>query len=131
MVGVVGDDRDDLGAELTVAPAPEQVGEAVVFARDHDRHPLALARLGEAMLHLEAFRDLRFETPIDVVSPVRRDRVEHHPHEEATLVAGVLVGVDDVEAGIGGSATRRSARPVRTGEQQTRVMARRWVIIAV
>ena len=54
VIGVVGDDRDHLGAELAAAPAPEQVGEAVVFARDHDRDPLALARLGEAVVHLEA-----------------------------------------------------------------------------
>ena len=56
VVGVVGDDGDDLGAQLAAAPAPEQVGEAVVFARDHDRHPLALARLGEAVIHLAAAR---------------------------------------------------------------------------
>ena len=42
VVGVVGDDGDDVGAELAAAPAPEQVGEAVVLARDHDRQPLAL-----------------------------------------------------------------------------------------
>ncbi|HET6997518.1 MAG TPA: ACT domain-containing protein, partial [Solirubrobacterales bacterium] len=44
VVGVVGDDAGQVSAELAAAPAPEQVREAVVFARDHDRHLLALAR---------------------------------------------------------------------------------------
>ena len=64
VVGVVGDDRDQLAAELAAAPAPEQVGEAVVFARDHDRHPLGLARLGEAVLHLIRGGDLVLEAPL-------------------------------------------------------------------
>jgi hypothetical protein len=94
----------------------------VVFARGHDRQPLALARLGEAVLHLEAPRDLRLEAPVDLVALRRRNRVEGHAHEEAALVAGVLVGVDDVEPGLGEEAAHRrdQPRPVRTGEQQPR-----------
>ena len=64
VVGVVGDDPDQLGVELAAAPAPEQVGEAVVFARDHDRQPLALARLGEAVLHLQRLGELALEAAV-------------------------------------------------------------------
>ena len=122
VIGVVGDDADDLGAELAAAPAPEQVGEAVVLARDHDRDPLALARLGEAVLHLEAGGDLPLEALVEVGLPLVRNGVEDHPHEEAALVAGVLVGVDDVEPGLGEEATDRGdqPRPVGAGEQQAR-----------
>ena len=122
VVGVVGDDGDDLGAELAAAPAPEQVGEAVVFARDHDRDPLALARLGEAVVHLEARRDLLARSAVELSRSPLGNRVEDHPHEEAPLVAGVLVGVDDVEAGLGEEAADRGdqPRPVGAGKQQAR-----------
>ena len=122
VVGVVGDDADDLGAELAAAPAPEQVREAVVFARDHDRDPLALARLGEAAVHLEAPGDLSLEAPPQRLALAVGSRVEDHPHEEAALVARVLVGVDDVEPGLGEEAADRGdqTRPVGAGKQQAR-----------
>ena len=120
VVGVVGDDRGHVGAELAAAPAPEQVGEAVVFARDHDRDPLALARLGEAVVHLERPGDLLLEAPVDGLALALGNRVEDHPHEEAPLAARVLVGVDDVEPGVGEEAADGGdqPRPVGAGEQQ-------------
>ena len=120
VLGMVGDDRRDVGAELAAAPAPEQVREAVVFTRDHDRHPLALTRLGEAVLHLEARGDLLLEAAVELVSLLLGWGLEDHPHEEPALVARVLVGVDDVEAGIGEEAADRGDQPgaVRAGEQQ-------------
>ena len=126
VVGVVGDDRDELGAELAAAPAPEQVGEAVVLARDHDRDPLALARLGEAVLHLEAASAISSAKRRSSASrSASAGGVEDHPHEEATLGGRVLVGVDDVEPGVGEEAAdgRDQPRPVGAGEQQARVSA--------
>jgi len=122
VLGVVGDDGDDIGAELAAAPAPEQVGEAVVFARDHDRHPFALARLGEAVVHLKALADLRGEAAPHRIAFLFGSSVEDHAHEEATLVARVLVCVDDVEPGLGEEAADGGdqTRPVGAGEQQTR-----------
>ena len=55
---VIGDDADDLPAEVPVAPAPEEVGEAMVVARDHHRDPLGPCRLVEGVLHLIGRRDL-------------------------------------------------------------------------
>ena len=84
----------------------------MVFARDHDRQPLGLARLGKAVVHLEAaWRSRASKRAVDLLALARRDRVEDHPHEEAALVARVLVGVDDVEPGVGEEAAdaRRSA----------------------
>jgi hypothetical protein len=120
MVGVVGDDPDQLAAELAVAPAPEQVGEAVVLARDHDRDPLALARRREAVLHLERRGHLRREAQLQLPALRGRRRVEDHPHEEAALAGRVLVDVDDVEPGIGEESTDRrdQSRPVGAGEEQ-------------
>jgi hypothetical protein len=119
---VVGDDGDDVGAELAAAPAPEQVGEAVILTRDHDRHPLALARLGKAVIHLEAVGDLALKAAVDLLAVAGGNGVEGHAHEEAALVARVLVGVDDVEPGLGEEAADRGNQPgpVRTGEQQAR-----------
>ena len=115
-------DGDQIAAELAAAPAPEQVGEAVVFARDHDRDPLALARLGEAVLHLERRGDLLLEAPPQLLQLGLRDRIEDHPHEEPPLGGRVLVGVDDVQSGVGEEAAdpRDQSRPVGAGEQQPR-----------
>jgi hypothetical protein len=120
MVGVVGENPGDVSAELAAAPAPEQVAQAVVFARDHDRDPLALARLLEAMVHLERPGDLLLEAPVDSVALPLRDGVEDHAHEEAALAARVLVGVDDIEPGVGEEAADGGdqPRPVGAGEQQ-------------
>ena len=122
VVGMVGDDGDDLGAQLAAAPAPEQVGEAVVFARDHDRHPLALARLGEAVLHPQRPGELLGEAPVERLPLPLRGGIEGHPHEEPPLAARVLVGVDDVAAGVGEEAADRGDQPrlIRAGEQQAR-----------
>ena len=116
-----------VGAELAAAPAPEQVGEAVVLARDHDRDPLALARLLEAVVHLQRPRDLLLEAAVDGLALAVGHRVEDHPHEEPPLAAGVLVGVDDVEPGVGEEAADRGdqPRPVGAGEQQARCRAAR------
>ena len=120
VVGMVGDDGDELAAELAIAPAPEQVGEAVVLARDHDRHPLAPARLGEVVLHLVGLGDLLREAPLQRLALGRGRRVEDHPHEEPPLGGRVLVDVDDVEPGVGEEAADRGdqPRPVRAGEEQ-------------
>ena len=55
---MVGEHRDHLRVELSPAPAPEQVDQAVVVARDEDRHTPALAPEAQLPVHLEALRDL-------------------------------------------------------------------------
>ena len=51
-----------------------------------------------------------------------RGGVEGHPHEEAPLVARVLVGVEDVAAVVGEEAADRGDQPglIGTGEEQAR-----------
>ena len=113
-------DGDDLAAEVAVAPAPEQVGEAVVLAGDHDRHPLRPAGLVELVVHLERLADLPREAQLQRLALAVGHAVEDHPHEEAPLGAGVLVDVDDVEPGLGEEAADAGdqARLVGAGEQQ-------------
>ena len=63
---MVRDDVNDVGTELVAAPAPEQVEQAVVLARDQDRHPLLLSA-GEARVHVEAPPDVVVERHFEVV----------------------------------------------------------------
>ena len=74
------------------------------------------------MLHLERLRDLLPEAPLEGGAIGLRGWLERHPHEEAPLVAGVLVGVDDVEPGLGEEAADGGdqPRPVGAGEEQPR-----------
>jgi len=117
---VVGDDGDDFAAEVPVAPAPEQVREAMVLARHHHRDPLVAGRLAEAVVHLGGGGDLRREALLQRFPPRGRRRVEDHPHEESARRGRVLVDVDDVQPGAGEEAGdgRDQPRPIWAGEQQ-------------
>ena len=116
-VAVVGQHEPDVGVELAAAPAPQQVEQAVVLARDEDRDALAIGRVGDRPLHRERLGDLRRERPLQLgAAEVEPVEVERHAHEErpAGRVGRVLVGVEDVRAVLEQEARdgRDDARPV-------------------
>jgi hypothetical protein len=123
-LAVVGDDQRDLRVQLAAPVAPQQLGQAVVVARDEDRHPLAMlgvleppAAGPEPGAHL--LGELRLERVGRLLQPVE---LELQPHEElaAVGVGGVLVGLEDVAAAV--AQERRDLgddpRPVRAGDEQ-------------
>ncbi len=118
---MVAHDQGDVAGELAGAVAQEQIVEAVVVARDEDRHALALAGQEQAPLHLEAAGHLR-DGPLEAraVGPhlgeVEADALE----ELAGQGVRMLVGVEDVEAmpveQLGQGCD--DAAPVRAGHEQ-------------
>ena len=68
MVGWFETTRDDVGVELAAAPAPEQVEQAVVVARDEQRDALALVRVREAPVHRERLGDALGEGALELVA---------------------------------------------------------------
>src|SRR5581483_9923986 len=121
-VGVVRDHLHDLRAQLAAAPAPEEVEQAVLVARDEHRSALRTPVL-EAPLHPEPARDLVVERALELgrVGPLGGE-VELGPHEEgaALRVRRVLGGVDDVRAALEEEArdARDDARAIRAGDQE-------------
>jgi hypothetical protein len=98
-IRVVAHDQRDLAAELPGLVAQEQVVEAVVGARDEDRHAFHVIRPGEAPGHREARGDLgeralERQAVGEQLGDVEVDALE----EEARLRVGVLVGLEDVGA---------------------------------
>ena len=99
VVGVIGNDQRDFALQLADFMAVEQVDQAVVVLRNHDRHLLALAGLGEAPLHVELFGDGREVTGKLGERNIEVGGIELNPHQEPGRVGvGVLVGVQDVAA---------------------------------
>jgi hypothetical protein len=74
------------------------------------------------MIHLQRACELLLEAKVERIPLVLGGWVEGHPHEEASLVTRVLVGVDDVATGIGEEAADRGdqAGLVWTGEEKSR-----------
>jgi hypothetical protein len=98
-VRVVGDHQADVEVELAAAPAPHEVEQRVVVARDHHRHALRASRVVEAPRHVERAPDLIGELALELVQGGRQAAgVEHHSQEEraALGVGRVLVGLGDV-----------------------------------
>ena len=126
MVRVIGGDERDLGVELAAPVAPQQVDEAVVLAADQDRHPLRRVGVGQPPVHVEPVADLLRERAAERVEVALLER-ELHPHEElaALGVGRVLVGADDVRAGVGEEAGdgRDDAVAVGAGDEQPPVHA--------
>jgi hypothetical protein len=91
-LGVAGDDQGDVGEELSAPPAPEQCGEAVVIARDEERHALASGGERESPAHRERLRDLSgerlLERPLVGVADVQP---EFDPHDEEAATWGSVV----------------------------------------
>lgn len=65
---MVGDHHHHRHVQLTAAVAPQQIKQAVIFPRRHDRHPLRLGRLGEAKVHAERRGDLLGKVALELVS---------------------------------------------------------------
>jgi hypothetical protein len=119
---VVGDHARHIHLQLSAAPAPEQVQQAMVLTRGHQGHAAGVARVCDLPFHAEALRQLaegRLESRAIVLD---RRQVEGRPHEErsALRVGGVLVRGDDV-----GALLEQKARdggndsgPVRTRDEQ-------------
>jgi hypothetical protein len=74
------------------------------------------------VVHLKRASDLLLEAAVQGLALAVGHRVEDHPHEQPPLAARVLVGVDDVEPGVGEEAADRrdQAGPVRAGEEKAR-----------
>src|ERR1035437_10844428 len=68
-VAMVRDHRHDLPVELAAAPAPEQVQEAVVMARDEDGDALTLAPEAELPVHLEARGNVPVKFRLQTLAP--------------------------------------------------------------
>jgi hypothetical protein len=114
---VVGDDDGDLGVELAAPTPPQQVEQAMLVARGHDRHALRPVGGREAPVERQRPGDALGEAPLeagDVVEPLER---ELHAHEEApTLGVGrVLVGDRDVRALLEQERRHRGHDPVPVG----------------
>ncbi len=100
-VGVVGDHEAHLDRQLAAPPAPEQVEQAVVLARDEDRHALGRLRVDDPPLHAHRRAHLGGERVGERgTAPGEAREVELHAQEEApALVVGrILVGLRDVGA---------------------------------
>ena len=67
-VGVVGDHRHHVSVELAPAPAPEQLDQTVVLARDENGDALALAPVADLPLHREAICDLGLEALLEALA---------------------------------------------------------------
>ena len=122
---MIGDDRNRIHRQFAAAPAIEEIDEAMVETRDHERDALALIGRAHRPGHRECGGDRLefFAQSLDV--RMRRGGVEHHPHEE---VAGLriveLLGVENVEPAVeqGGRDLRDDPRPV--GARQCENMTR-------
>ena len=106
--------------------APEQVEQAVILARGHQRDPLSLVRVRDPPVHLKARGELaeRSLEPVAVVLGLERRQPERHPHEEHPVLGmgRVLVGGDDVGAALEQEARDGGDDPgaVRARDQQSR-----------
>jgi hypothetical protein len=115
---IVGDDSGDLHVEFADAPAIEQIGEAMVEARDEQQHAQLLRARAHPPVHAEGCGD-RAEAFGQRLHPGALAEAEDDAHEEAAgdLVVE-LVGFGDV--GAAGEQMLRhggdDAGPVRTGE---------------
>ena len=118
VLGMVGDDRDDVGVELAPPPAPEQVEQAVIFARGEQRDALALARVREAEVHRERLRDPLREGALQLLAAlVQLLEPELHAHEEGAALGDgrVLVGAEDVGVGLEQESRHGGHDPVPVG----------------
>ena len=121
-VFVVGDHAFDLHLQLAAALAPEQIEQAVVLARGHQRDAPALVRVGDPPVHREARRELA-ERGLEARPPgFETGEVERRAHEEGAVlgVGRVLVVGDDVRALLEQERRDRSndARTVGARDQQ-------------
>jgi hypothetical protein len=67
-VVMVGDHRHDLHVELAAAPAPQQLLQAMVMARDQDREAPALTPPADLPSHVESLGELRLEFLLEALT---------------------------------------------------------------
>ena len=82
VVGMVGDHQRDLAVQLAAPPAPQQVEQAVVLARDEHGDALGPPRVVQAPLHREALGHRVRERPREVLadpSMVKAMRMKNAP----------------------------------------------------
>src|SRR5207249_6556019 len=118
VVGMIRYDGDNVRIELASAPAPEEVQEAVVIARDKQRRALTFARVREAPSHPEWPADPFGEGAFELLPPIlQRFEPELHSHEEvpALGVGRMLVGAEDVGVALEEEAGDCRDNPVPVG----------------
>jgi len=123
-VGVVGDDHHHRHVQLTATIPPEQVKQAVIVLRRHDRDPFGFGRLREPEVHLERRGHPVAEVAFQGVtrggqSGQVKDRALHE--RPAGLFGRMLIEGHDVCPGIGQERTdgRHQPRPVAAAQQQS------------
>jgi len=104
------------------AVAPEQVQQAVVVLRRHDRHSLGFGRLGESEIHLEPGRQLLSEVTLQRVPCGRQPRKMKNGAlhgRSAGLLGGMLIQRHDIGPGRGqeGADGRHQPRLVGAAHQ--------------
>ena len=121
MVRVVADQHRDVDRELALAPAVQQVVDAVRLAGGQQPDPGPVVGEAELPPHGEPLGH-RGEGGTDLVSgQVEAGELDLDPQEEGDVaVVGVLLQVDDVAAvpGHEGRDGRDDAGPVRAGDEQ-------------
>ena len=103
---VVRGDERQLHRELTAAPAPEQVEQAVVAVRREDGDGLHVGLGGELPAHPEVLSEHPELGPKRRLGIGQAGQMELDPHEKAAglRVARVLIGMDQVRPGRGKKA---------------------------
>lgn len=104
MIWLIADHQGGLPGQLAGAETPEQVEQAVVLERGHDRDPLRALGLRESMLDSQRLRDLAGKPCIELLALGRRRRLEHQTHQQPPLSGRMLIEVDDVAVGRGEEA---------------------------
>jgi hypothetical protein len=98
---IIGDDRHGIHRELAAAPAIEEIDQAVVETRNHQRDALQLVGRSHRPCHREVGGD-RLELIAQALDlSMRRGGVEYDPHEEVTGLDIIeLLGVENVEPAV-------------------------------
>ena len=122
-IGVVGDHHGNRHLQLATAVAPQQIQQAVVFLGRHDRDPLGLGGLGEAVVDGELTGHGAGEVALEPVDRGGQPRqVKDRALQEGSVLrrGGVLVQRNDVRAGLGQKGAHRGdqPRPVVAAKQQ-------------
>ncbi len=98
-VRVVADHSDDIRVELAPTPAPEQIHQAVVVARNEHRHALALTPVADLPLHRKTFGHFCLEARAEALAvggQTLQEELGAQIEAPTRRVGRVLVGGDDV-----------------------------------
>ena len=127
---IIGNDRDGLHQHFATAPTIEQIDQAMIEPRDHERDLSASLRWTHCQIHAEIGGDFA-ETRADRLGVRARLRgVKLDPHEEIAGHGVVeLLRVENVEAAVeqGRRDFRYDPRPVGAGEGEDVTGSGHWV----